>query len=166
MRNRPALALLSASMLSACLLAACGKNAQEAAVSAATGGKASMQQDGDKTTITTAEGQVSVSTQAGQPLPAEFPKDIWLPEGYSIQTAANFGGAQILDMVVPGELAANAESASGAMQGQGWKQSMSMAQDDTHVLMFEKDGRTANLTFTKNPDGAGSRMHVQTTPKQ
>jgi hypothetical protein len=159
MRTVPALALLSL-----CLLAACGKSPQEAAVSAATGGKVDMKQEGDKTTVTTADGQISVSTQAGQPLPTDFPKDIWLPDGYSIQTAANFGGAQVLDMVVPGDIAGNAQTASSKMQADGWKQTMSLAQNDSQVLMFEKDGRSTQLAFTKNDDGA--HMHVQVTPKQ
>jgi hypothetical protein len=155
------LAPLAIALLACLSVAACGKNPQEAAVSAATGGKVDMEQDGDKTTIKTAEGQMTVNSGANQPLPASFPADAFLPDGYSVKTSAEFGGATILDLQVPGDMAAVADAASQGMQAKAWKQSMSMNQNDARMLMFEKDGRVATYTVTKDPDGPGSRLAVQ-----
>ena len=159
MRLAPAFALLSL-----CLLAACGKSPQEAAVSAATGGKVDMQQDGDKTTITTPG--ATISSGEGTELPASFPKDAWLPGRYTIKTAADFGGASILDLQVADAIDATASAALAGMDEQGWKKTMSMEQEGTHVMMFEKEGRVATYSVGKDPDGPGARVAVQFAPKQ
>jgi hypothetical protein len=154
-RTLPALVLSSLVLLSAC-----GKSPQEAAVSTATGGKVDMKQEGDKTTYTTADGKMTVTTGEGAALPGGFPTDIALPSGYKIETAAEFGGNYTLALIVPGDMASSAKAASEAMQAQGWKQAMEMNQADAHVLMFQKENRAANFAFTPNTDGGGSRVTV------
>ena len=161
MRLAPAVALFSL-----CLLAACGKSPQEAAVSAASGGKVDMEQEGDKTTIKTADGTMTVATGDSAEIPATFPKDVWLPGRYQVKTAADFGGASILDLQVEDAVAAATAAASAGMDEQNWKQTMTMEQDGTHVLMFEKDGRVATYSVRKDEDGPGSRVAVQVAPRQ
>jgi hypothetical protein len=158
----PALVLLSLA-----LLPGCGKKMGEAAVAAASGGKVAVHQDGDKTTVTTAGGQVTLSSGEGATLPGGFPADITLPSGYKLETAADFGGNYTLSLVVPGDAAALAGDASKSMQGQGWKQAMEMNQPDAHVLMFQKDKRAANFTFSPNTDaGGGTRVTVTASQEQ
>lgn len=150
--------------LAACLsLGACGKAqeaAQEVAAEAATGGKADVDRDGDKTTITTDQGSITVNTGAGQSLPADFPSDAFLPEGYRINTIAEMGGARSIEMLVPGSMADTSKAVSEAMQAQSWKQAMSMQQNDMHALMFEKDGRMAQYTISQADDGTHVALNV------
>ena len=161
MRLAPAFALLSL-----CLLAACGKSPQEAAVSAASGGKVDMEQDGDKTTVKTDQGTMTFNGESGQALPAGFPKDVWLPDGYTVKTSADFGGATILDLQVGQAVAATAAAASAGMDEQNWKQTRSMEQNGQHVFMFEKEGRVATYSVRADEDGPGSRIAVQLAAKQ
>jgi hypothetical protein len=143
--------------LAACLsLGACGKAqeaAQEAVAEAATDGKADVDRAGDKTTITTAEGSVTINSEGGQSLPADFPTDAFLPSGYKINTSADLGGARTLEMRVPGSMGDAAKAISEGMQAQSWKQAMSMQQNQMHALMFEKDGRMAQYTISEAADG-------------
>jgi len=78
----------------ALLLAACGKSPDEVAVSAMSGGK--VDKDGDKLTVQTDQGAVTFNAAEGQPLPANFPKDVFLPKDYSVRSSMEQQGTSIL----------------------------------------------------------------------
>lgn len=161
------LAPLATLALATCLtLAACADKAEEVAVAAATGGKVEMDKDGDTTTVKTAEGTFTISNDGSQSLPEDFPADVFLPADYRIQTVAKAGGATMLQLAVPADVAATAQAVADGMASKSWKTQMTAQQNGTHILMFEKDGRTMAYNVMNNPDGKGSYVGVQVVPKQ
>jgi hypothetical protein len=159
--------IASCATLALCLsLAGCADRMEEAAVAAASGGKVEMDKDGDTTTVKTDEGSFTLSNGGDQPLPADFPSDAFLPAEYKVQTVAEAGGATMLQLAVPGEVAATAQAVADGMKAQSWKTQMTAQQNGTHVLMFEKDGRTIAYNVMGNPDGKGAYVGVQIVPKQ
>lgn len=154
----------------ALLVAACTKSPDEriaeAAIERATGGKAQVERDGDKVTVQTEQGEVMISRGDAAALPADFPKDVPLPQGYKVMEAMAMAGNTVLALDAPGKVPAVAAQARDGMRAQGWKETTAMEQsDDTRIYVYEKDGRTANLGFYDNQQG-GVRVGVQLTGKQ
>jgi hypothetical protein len=145
----------------ALLLAACGKSPDEVAVSAVSGGKASK--DGDKLTVQTEQGAVTFNAAAGQPLPASFPKDVFLPKGYEVRSSMDRNGAQLVDRLAPGKTADLFAATGAAMPGMGWKQSASMTQGGTSVLVFENEARMVQYSF--NDEEGKAHVSVSVTKK-
>ena len=88
-------------------------------------------------------------------LPAAFPKDVYLPEHYAVKSAMEMPNAMVLEIEAPGAVAALAADAGKRMQAQGWKQQMAMAQTgQSQVLVYEKEKRSATLSFTYSCTGA------------
>jgi hypothetical protein len=146
----------------AVLLVACGKSPDEIAVSAVSGGK--VAKDGDKVTVQTDQGTVTYNAEAGQPLPATFPKDVFLPKDYSVRTTYDMGGAQMVDLVAPGKASDAFAAAGAAMPGMGWKQTASMTQAGTSVLVFENDAQLVQYSFNDEADQA--HVAVSLTKKE
>ena len=146
----------------ALLLAACGKSADEVAVSAMTGGK--VDKDGDKMTIQTDQGAVTYNAAEGQALPASFPKDVYLPKDYTVQSTMDMAGALNVQLVVPGKAGGEFAAAGAAMPGMGWKQQVSMQQDGTSILVFDNDKQMVQYSFTDDESGKGL-VNVTVTKK-
>jgi len=148
--------------------AGCGKSPGErlgeAAVSAATGHKVAVDKDGDKVTFKTEQGDMQVASGASATLPADFPKDVYLPARYTIESVMQMPNAQVLALDTTGDIAAMFADANRQMQSQGWRQTMSMQQNaSTQMLAFEKDQRSAMLTF--NAEGNAVKVGLQLTKK-
>jgi ribosomal protein S6E (S10) len=148
---------------------ACGKSPgerlTEAAVSAATGQKVSVDHNGDKVTLTTDKGELKISGGDNATLPAGFPDDVYLPSGYKVESAMEMPDAMIVALQAPGQVAALSAAASRQMQARGWNQVMAMQPDgETRLLAFDKDKRNASLSF--DHDGDRVRMSVQLSNKQ
>ena len=147
---------------------ACGKSpgerAAEAAISAATGHKVAVDQNGEQMTIHTEQGDMQVN---GGTLPASFPKDVYLPASYQVESALEVPDAMVVHLLSPGQVAALSADAASAMQAQGWKSSMTMLQSAKgHVVMYEKGDRHATLTIAEDP-GRGVQVGYQlATSKQ
>lgn len=135
----------------ALLLAACGKSTDEVAVSAMTGGK--VDKDGDKMTIQTEQGAVTYNAAEGQALPASFPKDVFLPKDYSVRNSTDMQGALMVNLVVPGKPGDVFTAAGAAMPGMGWRQSASMQQDGTSILVFDNDTQMVQYSFMDDEPG-------------
>jgi hypothetical protein len=146
----------------AVLLSACGKSPDEIAVSAVSGGK--VAKDGDKVTVQTDQGTATYSAEAGQPLPATFPKGVFLPKDYSVRTSYEMGGALLVDLVAPGKASDAFAAAGAAMPGLGWKQSASMTQAGTSVLVFENDAQIVQYSF--NDEADNTHVAVAVTKKE
>lgn len=147
---------------------ACGKSPgeriAEAAVSAASGQKVEV--DGDKVTIKGDEGDVEIASGDAAALPLDFPKDVYLPSGYKVQSAMQMPGAVIVEVDAPGKVPALFADASREMQARGWKQTLAMQQaGDSQMLGFEKDNRSAVVSLYDN-DGDGVKVGLQLTTKQ
>lgn len=141
-----------------------GQSAAEAAISAASGGKVDVSQDGDTTTIKSADGKQTMTVSAGADaaLPASFPKDVYLPSGYKVESAMEMPDAVIAHVLAPGDLATLAPDADRAMQAQGWKQSMVLVQSpQAHIVLWEKGERHATLTLAGDQAQGGVQVGYQ-----
>lgn len=145
----------------ALLLAACGKSPDEIAVSAVSGGKVSK--DGDRTTVQTDQGAVTFNAQAGQALPASFPKAVFLPSDYTVRSSMDSNGALMVDLLATGNAADLLAATGAAMPGMGWKQSASVTQNGTSMLLFENDAQLVQYTF--NDEGGKGHVAVVVTKK-
>ena len=147
----------------ALLLAACGKSADEAVVAAATGGK--VDKDGDKMTIQTEQGAVTFNAQEGQALPANFPKDVFLPKDYSVRNSVDMNGALMVDLLAPGNPADAFAAAGAAMPGMGWEQKASVQQAGTRFLVFENEAQLVQYSFLDDEPGK-AHVSVSVTKKE
>jgi ribosomal protein S6E (S10) len=143
-------------------LSACGKSpaerATEAAISVATGHKVDVDRNGGQMTIHTEQGDMQVN---GGTLPVGFPKDVYLPASYTVESALEAPTAMVVHLLSPGRVAALSADASSTMQAQGWKSMMTMMQSAKgQVVMYEKGDRHATLTIVEDP-GKGVQVGYQ-----
>jgi hypothetical protein len=170
LRNFAFAALATAAALSSAGCRRAGEAAADAAIAAASGGKVDVSHDGDTTVIRSADGKqtMTVSTGDGAALPAGFPKDVYLPADYKIESAMEMPGAVITHVLARGSVASVSSDADKGMQAQGWKQTMVMAQsDEAHIVMWEKGERHATLTIAGDKAQGGVQVGYQlATSKQ
>jgi hypothetical protein len=103
---------------------------------------------------------------AGLPLPDNFPKDVYLPARYTVDSAMDMGGTAMVAMTAPGRVTALFAEARSTMRTQGWTQTMAAQHSvDNAVLVFEKDQRNATLSFNRaqgdDAPGEGVLVSVQ-----
>ena len=142
-----------------------GEAAADAAIAAASGGKVDVSHaDDGTTTITSKDGKqtMTVSTGDGAALPTAFPKDVFLPSDYKVESAMEMPGAVITHVLTNGSVASVASDADKAMQAQGWKQTMTLAQSEqAHIVMWEKGERHATLTIAGDKAQGGVQVGYQ-----
>ena len=164
--THPAIRLSIAVALTALLVAPGCKKAQDAAVETAieraTGAK--VEQDGDTMTIKTEQGEVKVATAEDGgtvAMPADFPKDVYLPADNKLASAMDMAGMQMLNMTTPQDLAKVSADIEKSMQGQGWKREMAMQAGDGSTLMYSKDKRQVVYQMLKADEG-GTQLAIRT----
>ncbi|HSD15863.1 MAG TPA: hypothetical protein VLC71_01215 [Thermomonas sp.] len=164
--SHPAIRLSIAVALTALLIAPGCKKAQDAAVETAieraTGAK--VEKDGESMTIKTEQGEIKVATAEDGgtvALPADFPKDVFLPSDNTLASAMDMGGMQMLNMTTPQELAAVSADIEKSMQGQGWKREMAMQAGGGNTLMYTKDKRQVVYQMLKADQG-GTQLAIRT----
>jgi hypothetical protein len=155
--------------LAALCAAGCGKSPSEriteAAISAATGNKVDVDKNGGQVTFKSDQGEMKIASGESATLPASFPKDVWLPAKYTIDSVMEMPNAQVVSLAASGSAATMFADASRQMQAQGWKQTMAMQQaGSAQMLAFEKDQRSAMLTFDE--EAGAVKLGMQLTTKQ
>jgi hypothetical protein len=136
--------------------------ATEAAIETASGHKVDVERDGDKVTYKSDEGEVTMQHGMDLSLPADFPKDIYLPKTYTVNSVMDMGGMHMVALMAPEPVPALFNAASEAMQQQGWKQVTAMQQaTGSAMLAFEKEKRHVALSFNRNRQGVGTVVSVQ-----
>lgn len=166
--THPAIRLSLALALAALLLAPGCKKAQDAAletaIEGATGNKVDVQKDGNEMTIKTEQGDLKIATAedgGSVAMPADFPKDVFLPADNTLASAMDMGGMQMLNMTTPQELAAVSADIEKSMQGQGWKREMAMQAGGGNTLMYSKDKRQVVYQMLKADEG-GTQLAIRT----
>jgi hypothetical protein len=146
-------------------IAGCQKaadTATEAAIARASGQKVEVDRDGGRVRIKTADGELNMQAGESLPLPADFPKDIYLPGRYDVNSVMDMGGMRVISVSTRGKVSGVFAEAQQAMADAGWKQTMSMQHSaDNAMLSYEKDARAAVLSFNKGEGGDGVVMGVQ-----
>lgn len=158
-----AIALLLSVAATGCRKA--GEAATEAAIERASGGQVEVEvdRDGDTTTFRDEDGnQMRVRSGEGLSLPADFPRDIYLPREYALNSVIEMGPVTMVQLSSTQTVSDLYASADQAMQSQGWKQVMAMRQaSGSAVLGFEKDRRRASLTFSSGASDGRTLVGVQ-----
>ena len=164
--THPAIRLSIAVALTTLLVAPGCKKAQDAAVETAieraTGAR--VEKDGDTMTIKTEQGEVKVATAEDGgtvAMPADFPKDVYLPADNKLASAMDMAGMQMLNMTTPQDLAKVSADIEKSMQGQGWKREMAMQAGGGSTLMYSKDKRQVVYQMLKADEG-GTQLAIRT----
>lgn len=146
-------------------IAGCQKAADaatEAAIERASGEKVEVDRDGGHVRIKTADGELNMQSGESLPLPADFPKDVYLPGSYDVNSVMDMGGTQVISVSTRGKVSDMFAAAQAAMADAGWKQTMSMQHSaDNAMLSFEKEERAAVLSFNRGEGNDGVVMGVQ-----
>lgn len=155
----------------ACALVACGKSpgerAAEAAIEASTGNKASVDSEDGTVTLKTDDGEMKIASGENVKLPASFPKDVYLPKDYVVESAMEMPGALVVSLDTKGKMAALADDAGKQMAAHGWKQSFSMQNSaDSQMTVYEKENRSATVSFSTEGDSVKLGLQIATQQKQ
>jgi len=127
----------------------------QAAIERASHGRADVDRDGRQVALRAGDGGVAMRAGESLPLPADFPADVYLPDGYAVNSVMDLQGVSMVSLSAPGELSSLFKAAREGMQAQGWTQTLSAQHSvDAAMLAFEKpaDGarRSATLSFNRN----------------
>ena len=162
-----AVALVGAAALSAIACSKSpGERLAETALSAATGQKVEVDKDGGKVTLKGDKGDVTFANGDAATLPADFPKDVYLPADYKVESSMQMPGALVVSLAAPGQVSSLFADASKQMQAEGWKQTMAMQQSgETQMLAFEKENRSAMVSFDADADDT-VKVSLQVTRKE
>lgn len=153
--------LLPIALVTALLtLGACGKSPAdriaEAAASAASGHKVTIDRDGDNVSIKAADGEnvMDISAGDGIKLPKDFPDDVYLPPKYKVVSSMKLGPAMVLGLEAPGSINAMFDQADEQMLAKGWEQTMAMQDgSDSRMSAYKKPDRTATISLHKEKQG-------------
>ena len=166
--THPAIRLSIAVALTVLLVAPGCKKAQDAAVETAieraSGSKVDVDKDGDTMTIKTEQGEINIAAAedgGAVAMPADFPKDVYLPADNKLASAMDMGGMQMLNMTTPQDLAKVSADIEKSMQGQGWKREMAMQAGGGNTLMYSKDKRQVVYQMLKADEG-GTQLAIRT----
>lgn len=161
--------LLLLPALVAVALSACSKSPEEriaeAAIGAMTGKDVSVDKDGEKVTFGSGDQAVTISGGDSAELPAGFPKDVWLPDDYKVESAMDSTGFTMVAMRADGTITGFASAAQQRMEAGGWKRTMEAQDETSSMLAYENAERTALLSFDRHDEG-GVMYSVQVSAKQ
>ena len=152
-------------LVSAVALTGCGKKKQERdeeaaaraasrAMSFAAGKDVKVSVDGEKVTLTDAEGNVTIQGGKGTELPRDFPEDLPVYKQADILHTATrnqnefsiaFQTSAAMDKVV--------EFYKKSMESRGWNNETAMDMPQRSILAYRKDNRTVSLMIAADEDG-------------
>jgi len=138
-------------------LAACGKSPEErmasAIASAAGDTDVSVQEEGERVVLGTGDEAMTISSGDSASLPANFPKDVFLPDDYTIESALDSTGFSMVSLRAPGQVDELADAADRYMRAGGWKQSMMAGDEQSRIMTFQNERNIAALSFDRAEDG-------------
>lgn len=141
-------------------LSACQKAAEkmaEAALEKATGSKIDMKRDGSSMSIKTDEGEFKVAASTNGesvPLPDDFPKDVFLPEHSTVNSAMDMGGMKMVNLITKTPSSDVSALVQKTMEQRGWKREMAMQDaEGGATLVYSKEKRQIVYTMMKSDEG-------------
>lgn len=159
-------AALAAVAIASLSLAACGESAGEAAAKAALEASGArdveIDENGESISYRTGEGEVTITSGESASLPGDFPDDVYLPGDYVVESTLAMQADLFIGLAVPEDVPSLYAAAREAMAGHGWTETMAALENsDNGLLTFEKDGRGAVLSMSRQDDG--TTMGLQLT---
>lgn len=149
-------------------LTACKKMAEEvadAAIERTTGNKVDLDKDGGAMSLQSEDGDIKVATsQDGQsvPLPADFPKDVFLPAHSAVNSAMDMSGMKMVNMTTDASSGDVSATIQKTMEADGWKREMAMqAAEGSATLVYSKDKRQTVYQMMKGDQG-GTQIAIRT----
>lgn len=147
--------------LGACVESA-GEAAAEAALQAAGVANVEIDEDGESISYRTDHGEVTITGGESASLPADFPDDVYLPDGYVVESTLAMNADLFIGLAVDQDVPSLYAAARESMAGHGWRETMAaMENNDNGLLTFEKDDRAAVLSMSR--EAAGTTMGLQLT---
>ena len=143
----------------------------QAAIERASHGRTDVDRDDRTARVRGSDGNLALRAGESLPLPSDFPADVYLPEGYAVNSVMDLQGVSVVNLSAPGELSSLFSAAREGMQAQGWTQMLSAQHSvDAAMLAFEKpaDGtrRSATLSFNRHHGDDRVVMGVQLRQSQ
>lgn len=139
------------------LLAACGKSPEErmasAIASAASGTDVSVEKNGERVVLGSGDEAMTISSGDSARLPDNFPKDVFLPDDYTVESALDSSGFSMVSLRTGGEVGSLADAASAFMKSGGWNQSMMAGDEQSRILTFQNARNVAALSFDRADEG-------------
>lgn len=108
----------------------------------------------------TSEGGGDASETAVMALPEWFPKDVYLPEAYSVVNTLDVGDVQHVELQVDSGVAELTEQARAGMQAHGWTEGAGTGES----TLYTKAARNVMLTLNERDDGATRVGYQFSTP--
>jgi len=154
-RSRVAAVSMTMAALAAAGCQQARDTATTVAIERATGGQVEVGRDGDRLSLRSPDGAMSIRSGEQVPLPPDFPRDVYLPREYRVNSVMDLQGMSVISLSAPGRPSALYAEARERMQSEGWTQSMAAQHSaDTALLAFEKGSgegqRSAMLSFNRN----------------
>lgn len=125
----------------------------EAAAGAMLGTDVSVDEGGDRVTYGSGEEALTISGGDSAQLPADFPRDVFLPEDYSIDSTIASGDFTMVTLRVPGNVEELAAVAKSRMESAGWTQQMMAGDETSRIFAFRNDRNIASLAFDRHDEG-------------
>jgi hypothetical protein len=160
-----ALRVLAVTALSFSMLAACGKaqeaaedRAMEAATEAAIEAMSDADvevEDGGQTISGVDENGKAFSVTQGDAarLPADFPKDVLVPDGLVLETSMVVDGNAFVGGSLDGDMAELAARIDAHMKGEGWTSTMAMTEQRSTMQVWQRDERGVSYMIERKDDG-------------
>lgn len=149
------LCLAAGVMMASCLVfAGCQKAGEKAAEKAIEAGlakkgvKADVDASGEKITIQGKDGKTEFTGGKGAKVPDTFPKDVYVYEGASINSALTVPEGFNLTMETADPAQTVLAAVKKKMIGQGWKEEMTMNQGEQSMAGYKKGQRMAMFNIT------------------
>lgn len=160
------------SMVAVCALVAavgCRKASQswaekmaEKAIERESGGKADVDFDGGKVSIKTKDGEVVAMTGGSTTVPADFPKDVFVPNGVKILASYSAPDGRSLTMESKDSPESVISQYEAEMKKQGWTEETRMTTGDAVIRVYKKDDSKRTASILVNKSGKGSQMVLTT----
>lgn len=126
-------------------------------------GSISTKEDGDEVTIKSKDGNVTSVAGENVKLPDDFPKDIPLPEGIELKMAMNGDNNMFIVMgEVKGSYKGIATTMRSELDDNGWKEVMTVSEENSTGAMMKKDNRALNYGITNNNGSIEVNITVNT----
>ena len=130
------------------------------------GGKANVNLSKGKMTVKTDKGEMVVAAGSGAAIPADFPKDVFVVKGATIQMAASVPGGFSLAMQSKESAENLMEKYAAEMKAQGWKTEATVNMGESMMTSFSKDTRKTSVVVAKADKGSQISLQVSDEKKE
>lgn len=114
---------------------------------------------GQTVSLNTGGEQVRIAVGESAALPADFPRDVGLPEGHALTQVKRSGTATVIELDAPGKLDDVAARFRERMEAAGWTAAAIAQPAAGHAQAWEKDGRAVVAWLA--PTDAGVHLQLQ-----